>query len=210
MPSFPTPISVIPIRSRGSALTPSCSPPTASSWRCSFFSPGCSYGQALLTSRRKSLFAIACSGWACRSRSPRSRSYQSHITPSRCGSSPISASPRSGGRRSPSVPGQAVRSGSSGCCWLSIFSPACCIGSHPGCSIRSIVCRCAATTGQPNFSCFSSASPRWSIFRRASTSGRAAGSSSGRSTFRSAASCYMRPISLSEPASAQRISIAAF
>ena len=77
-------------------------------------------------------------------------------------------------------------------------------------SIRSTGCRSTASTGRPSSSCFCLRSALPSIFRRCSISDRAAGLSSGRSRCRPAACCSMPPISSSAPASAPRISIAAF
>ena len=63
---------------------------------------------------------------------------------SRCATRRTSALPTSGGKPSPSDPGRADRSGSSGCCWRSTWSQPSSTGCHPACSIRSIDCRCAA------------------------------------------------------------------
>src|SRR6266404_8027061 len=41
------------------------------------------------------------------------------------------------------------RSGSFGSCSHSMWLPACCIGGHPTCSIRSIASRCTAAVGPP-------------------------------------------------------------
>ena len=80
--------------------------------------------------------------------------------------------------------------------------------SRRTCSIRSTGCRCSASSVRPTSSCSCVAVTAHRLHSGAGLfRSRAAGSSSGRSRFRPAASCSMRPISSSAPASARRISI---
>ena len=77
--------------------------------------------------------------------------------------------------------GRADRSGSFGSCSASTWLPACCIGCHPTCSIRSIAFRCTVAAGPPCSSRSCLPSPLRSTFPGGFTSDQAAGSSSGRS-----------------------------
>ena len=192
-----------------SASTSSCSPPTASSWRCSSSCQDCSPGRASRARRRQSFSATACCGSGCRSRSRRSPSFRSPITQSRCGTIPAWASrilvEDDHGRPVAERP-DLVRVGAAGV--RPDREPALPGLAHLVDPVNRVSLR---GFEQPAvfFAVCSSSSPPSLTCRRCSISAAANGSSSGRFRCRRAASCSTSPISSSASVLELRISIAA-